>query len=149
MIVGDASHPKIGVTCGDVIEAVSEEMYRQAKESDYKSLEERRKREIGESYRFNRSREHGVPGGRLGEGMRRLDFLGKDVIFGGIVNEPQTVKGMIGAVLPATVVLKCVRQYALTPEDIRDMEEQQRRVDDAGRARSRARSRAGSDNGLT
>jgi len=81
--------------------------------------------------------------------MRRLDYLGRDCVFGGIVDDQGFVRQVVGAVMPATFVLRCVRQYALTQEEVQQHEERQRMAEEqeareAARSRSRAHSRAAS-----
>jgi hypothetical protein len=111
-IIVDAMQPKVGVTCKDVIEAISANMCHLA-ESDYKSLKEQRKQDIERNYKLNRTliTENGDPWGWPGEGVRRFDFLGKELVFGGIVNEPEAVRRMVGSMPPGTLVLRCVVQH--------------------------------------
>ncbi|KAF5353178.1 hypothetical protein D9757_012653 [Collybiopsis confluens] len=77
-----ARDPDVGITCGDLIDAISDSMRKHAGQADFDSLSASRKKTVSEAYRHNRSRAHGVPGGALGEGLRRLDFLGTDTMFG-------------------------------------------------------------------
>ncbi|KAF8553764.1 hypothetical protein OG21DRAFT_1413737 [Imleria badia] len=136
MIQVRAHNPKLGVTCGEVLDAVSTYMYGDVAKKEYENLPSGRKRQIWESYRFNRSTDSNAPGGRLGEGLKRLDWLGSSSRFGGlVVNEP-FVKDHCGDVLPCTFELKCLPTYPLTAEEVR---EQQRRLENPSRHRSRSR----------
>ncbi|KAF5386765.1 hypothetical protein D9615_002007 [Tricholomella constricta] len=121
-----AENADIGVTCGEVIDALSDSFQQLTPKGDYEALGPQKRTIVGEAYHYNRSRMPGVPGGRLKQGMRRLDFLGKDTVFGGIYHDERTLHKVLGAVLPCTFVLKCVRRYALTAEEIHEHEERQR-----------------------
>lgn len=136
MIKIDARRPDTGVTCGDVIDRLSSSMNMLCSGADYEALTPAKKRLVGEAYQHNRSRAHGVPGGMLETGMKRLDFLGKDTLFGGIVNDDEQLRRITGVVLPCTFVLKCLRRFAMTAEEIRDQEARQRAAaaEDARRA---------------
>jgi hypothetical protein len=111
-----------GVTCGEVIDTLSEHFSRRSSDADYDTLSTRRKDQVSEAYQYNRSTAHGVPGGTLGQGMRCLDFLGKDVKYGGIVLDVAALRRICGDVLPCVFVLNCQRR-ALTQEEIREEEE--------------------------
>ncbi|KAF9464578.1 hypothetical protein BDZ94DRAFT_1256068 [Collybia nuda] len=126
MVKVEARRPETGVTCGDVIDRLSGSMNTLSSGADYEALPPHKKRLIAEAYQHNRSRAHGVPGGMLEVGMKRLDFLGKDTIFGGIVNDEEYLTRHAGVVLPCTFVLKCLRRFAMTAEEIRDHEARQR-----------------------
>ncbi|KAF7353823.1 hypothetical protein MVEN_01067900 [Mycena venus] len=71
-----ARNRDIGVTCGEVVDYISRDMYRLTGQAEYEALPSGRKRIVGEAYRHNRSRANGVPGGQLNPGMLRLDWLG-------------------------------------------------------------------------
>ncbi|KAG5642329.1 hypothetical protein DXG03_003004 [Asterophora parasitica] len=126
MITIRADKPNIGVTCGEVIDSLSDGFQLLTPREDYDALPKPQRQIVGQTYRHNRSREPGVPGGRLGEGMRRLDFLGMDTTFGGIYKNDRLVQKIVGAPLPCTFVLKCVRRYALTVEEIKQHEEKEK-----------------------
>ncbi|RDB19462.1 hypothetical protein Hypma_013683 [Hypsizygus marmoreus] len=113
-----ARDPNVGLTCGELIDGLSDEFQKLTSQADYEALSTTRRREVGEAYRHNRSRSIGTPGGRLGEGLRRLDFLGRDSVFGGIVNDE--------------------RLYMLTEEEHNNHESRERA---ASQARERASSR--------
>jgi len=136
MIQVRAQNPKLGVTCGEVLDTVSAYMYGDVAKREYEKLPPTRKRQIWESYRFNRSTDLNAPGGRLGEGLKRLDWLGTTSRFGGLVISDAFVKEHCGDVLPCTFELKCLPSYPLTAEELR---EQQRRLENPQRHRSRSR----------
>ncbi|KAG6826175.1 hypothetical protein H0H92_000822 [Tricholoma furcatifolium] len=139
-----AQNKTIGVTCGEIIEELATSLHLIAPESDFAALPPNRQGEVGMAYRHNRSREPGVPGGSLGEGLRRLDFLGKDFIFGGIYRDDHKLQRMHGpATLPCTYFLKCLRQYPLTPQEAQELEERQAKEEKekAERERDEARRR--------
>ncbi|KAL0565226.1 hypothetical protein V5O48_016802 [Marasmius crinis-equi] len=94
----NASKPDVGVTCGDVIDGIYVAMYQMQGGTEFKALPEKGdlRRVAGYAYRHNRSRTHGVPGGALGEGLRRLDWMGLDIHFGGI-RAPGSTPGHAGA----------------------------------------------------
>ena len=145
MVTIHAADPNVGVICGEVIDGLSEDLHKLTSGADYKAQPDAKKHMIGESYRYNRSRAGGVPGGRLGEGLRRMDFLGRDAVFGGVVNDERLVKKLVGEVLPATFVVRCVRQYALTPEELRDHELRERAAEENQRATVETESESADD----
>ena len=122
----NARNRDIGVTCGDVIESISYDFRKYSGQNEYSALPAAKQRALAESYRHNRSRAHGAPGGAIGEGMRRLDWLGKDSMFGGIDRNDRLVRRLCGDVLPCTFELKCIHRYAMTAEEIRDHEARER-----------------------
>ena len=136
MIQARAQNPKLGVTCGEVLDAISAYMYGDVAKKEYEHLPAAKKRQIWESYRFNRSTDSNAPGGRLGEGLKRLDWLSSTSRFGGLVTNDAFVKEHCGDVLPCTFELKCLPSYPLTAEEVR---EQQRRLENPPRHRSRSR----------
>lgn len=141
MIHARAQNPKLGVTCGEVLDAISTYMYGDVAKKEYENLPPSRKRQIWESYRFNRSTDSNAPGGRLGEGLKRLDWLSSVSRFGGLVTSDAFVKEHCGDVLPCTFELKCLPSYPLTKEELH---EQQRRLENPPRHRSRSRPAANS-----
>ncbi|KAJ7598865.1 hypothetical protein C8J56DRAFT_915207 [Mycena floridula] len=128
-----ARSPDIGVTCGDVIEQLSENLYRLSGATEFHALPADRQHRLGSAYTHNRSREHGVPGGSLGEGMRRLDWLGDDAVFGGIQKNDKMVKKMCGDVLPCTFELLCVRRWPMNAQEIREHEARSRAISESER----------------
>ena len=135
MIHARAQSPKLGVTCGEVLDAISTYMYGDMEKKEYESLPSGRKRQIWEGYRFNRSTDSNAPGGRLGEGLKRLDWLGSASRFGGLVSSDAFVKDHCGDALPCTFELKCLPSYPLTAEEVRE----QRRLENPPRHQSLSR----------
>lgn len=75
-----AEDQTVGVTCSEVIRSLSKELLKNTTQTDWKWLEHfpngaDLQAKVGQSWKFNRSTSMGVPGGELGQGMRRLDFL--------------------------------------------------------------------------
>ncbi|KAJ7700848.1 hypothetical protein B0H17DRAFT_1046812 [Mycena rosella] len=123
-----ASNRAIGVTCGDLIDYVSRDMYNLTSQAEFEALQSAKKRSTTEAYRHNRSRANGVPGGQLNPGMLRLDWLGLDTMFGGVRENDRLVRRVCGDVLPCTFELVCVRRYPMTAEEIRNQELMQRNL---------------------
>ncbi|KAG7086408.1 hypothetical protein E1B28_002363 [Marasmius oreades] len=86
MIPVHASKREVGVTCGDVIDGIYMVLCEMSGGKEFSVLPERSdlKRAVAAAYRHNRSRAPGVPGGSLGDGLRKMDWLCLDVWFGGI-----------------------------------------------------------------
>ncbi|KAJ3967184.1 hypothetical protein EV361DRAFT_512799 [Lentinula raphanica] len=132
-----ARDPNIGVTCGDVIDTIGDSMGKHSGQSEFSILSPDRQKMVSEAYRHNRSRALGVPGGRLGPGLRRMDFLGRETEFGGIKDDSATVRKVCGEDLPCTWVLCCRSRYPMTEREI----EEQAIRDEAARAAEEERSR--------
>jgi hypothetical protein len=116
-----ASDWTAGVTCGEVIDTLAKNFFRHASREDYyDTLSTQRQKRVSEVYRYNRSTAYGR--GTLGEGLRRLDFLGKDTTYGGILLDEAALRRRCGDVLPCMFVLNCQR-YVLTQEEMREQEE--------------------------
>ncbi|OJA08503.1 hypothetical protein AZE42_10959 [Rhizopogon vesiculosus] len=96
MISVKARRKNLGVTCGEVVEAISAYMQGDVARKEYESSPSRRRREIWSAYQFNRSTDINAPGGQLGEQLRRLDWLGSNARFGGIVRNDDFVKEACG-----------------------------------------------------
>ncbi|KAG0706477.1 hypothetical protein DFH29DRAFT_798262 [Suillus ampliporus] len=137
MIAIKARRKNIGVTCGEVVEAISAYMHGDVAKKEYEGVSHRLRREIWAAYQHNRSTDSNVPGGHLGEQLRRLDWLGSNSRWGGVVRSDDYVKEACGDVLPCTFELKCIPSYPLSPEEAN---EQQRMARHADRSRSRPRS---------
>lgn len=133
-----ARNRDIGVTCGELVDYISRDMYHLTGQAEYEALPTNRKRTVGEAYRHNRSRANGVPGGQLNPGMLRLDWLGQDTMFGGVRENDRLVRRVCGDVLPCTFELVCVRRYPMTAEELRNQEIMQRNLSERD-ARRRAR----------
>ena len=97
----------IGVTCGEVIDSIGQQLLKCIDEHDYERLTLSLRQEVDNAYRRNRSREPGVPGDQLGQEMKRLDFLKQDTMFAGIEVNDRVVKRVCGDVFPCVFVLKC------------------------------------------
>ncbi|KAJ3799526.1 hypothetical protein GGU11DRAFT_776743 [Lentinula aff. detonsa] len=150
-----ARNPDIGVTCGDIVDAISDSMRKHCGQADFDCLTPDRKRKVSEAYRHNRSRTPGVPGGSLGGGIRRMDFLGMETMFGGLKEDPATVRRICGESLPCTWVMDCTTRYPMTREEMAaqaareealrveaEAQEQNRKDEEARSRRSRRSSRA-------
>ena len=129
----------IGVTCGEVIDSIAHQLAKFSDKHDYERLTPNLRREVGIAYRRNRSREPGVPGGQLGQGMKRLDFLRLDTMFSGIELNDRVVKRVCGDVLPCVFVLKCSKTFPMTRQEAED-HQARLQADNSGRPRSRANS---------
>ena len=136
----EAKDVGIGVTCGEVIDSIGHQLIKFSDKHDYERLTPNLRHEVGTAYRRNRSREPGVPGGQLGQGMKRLDFLRQDTMFAGIEVNDRVVKRVCGDVLPCVFVLKCSKIFPLTRQEVEDREARLR-------SNSRPRSRATSSSG--
>ncbi|KXN91947.1 hypothetical protein AN958_11007 [Leucoagaricus sp. SymC.cos] len=134
-----ARDPNVGVTCGEVIEAIASAMDKLTSRSDYEALPSSLKRKVLEAYRYNRSRNPDVPGGKMGEGLKRVDFLGQMTAFGGLEVGREVVKKLCNVVAPGFVVLKCDKREFMTQEEVRAQQARERAASHAASA-----SRAGS-----
>jgi hypothetical protein len=148
MIIIKAADPVSGVTCGDVIDGIDDFLHGMVKKEEFESAGRQRKKDMTNAYHINRSTAHGVPGGRLGEGIRRLDWLVKDTIYGGICRSDEFIREEYGG-LPATLELRCEMRIPLTEKEIQEQEDLEReleneRLSQMSSARSNARSRASS-----
>jgi hypothetical protein len=137
-----------GVTCGDVIEAIHDSLMRPSGQSEFYASPPEVQRAVGHAYTRNRSRENGVPGGRLGEGMRRLDWLLQETVFAGIVQNERLVRrvcgsssggaGYGGGVMSCVFELRTERRWPMTQREIEEQrardarEEQRERAASAG-----------------
>ncbi|KAG2031689.1 hypothetical protein BDR03DRAFT_971938 [Suillus americanus] len=117
MISVKARRQNIGVTCGEVIEALSAYFHENVVQMEYEGVSTRRQREIWQAYQYNRSMDSNAPGGLLGEQLRRLDWLGSNSKWGGLVCNDEFIKEACGDVLPCTFELKCIPSYPLTLQE--------------------------------
>ncbi|OAX36070.1 hypothetical protein K503DRAFT_695803 [Rhizopogon vinicolor AM-OR11-026] len=140
MISVKARRKNLGVTCGEVVEAISAYMQGDVARKEYESSPSRRRREIWSAYQFNRSTDINAPGGQLGEQLRRLDWLGSNARFGGIVRNDDFVKEACGDVLPCTFELQCIHNYPLNQEEA--AEQRRRHAQDRSRPRSAGSTRS-------
>jgi len=134
----------IGITCGEVIDSIADQLARFSDKHDYNRLTPNLRHEVGSAYRRNRSREPGVPGGQLGQGLKRLDFLRQDTMFAGIEVNDRIVKRVCGDVLPCVFVLKCSQILPMTRQEVED-----RQVRLGHSPGNRPRSRANSNTQIT
>lgn len=132
-----ASDRDSGVTCGEVMDSLASALSRFTVREDYQALSKREQHEVGWSYKHNRSRAPDVPGGMLGEGMKRLDFLKSNTMFNGIENDERAVRRILGAVMPCVFVVRTSTRLPMTKQEVRD---QEARSKSAAGKRSRANS---------
>jgi hypothetical protein len=106
VITVKASDINAGVTCADIIDTMDDFLHGMLKRKELESAPKQKQKDVVAAYRINRSTAHGVPGGRLGESIRRLDWLCKHTVFGGIVRNDTLVMTEYSG-LPATFELQC------------------------------------------
>jgi len=114
-----ATNRTIGVTCGDLIEQLSDHLQRRLRKEDYDGATGPRRRSIRDAYHHNRSRSAGVPGGQLGDGLKALDWLGMQVMFGGLQLNEQLLLERFNVVQPCMLELLCVDR-PLVDDDMED-----------------------------
>ncbi|KAI0062069.1 hypothetical protein BV25DRAFT_1804565 [Artomyces pyxidatus] len=136
-----AANPAVGVTCGDVVEQLSEYLQRRLRKEDYETAREDRRRLIRQAYHHNRSRSEGVPGGQLGDGLKRLDWLGTQTMWGGLERNDSFIMERYGVSLPCTLELVCYDRPMMSEQQIEE-ERRARRRSTASRRPSRPQSRA-------
>lgn len=125
-----ARHRRTGVTCGDLIDQLGEFLNAHVEASAFEACPDGAKRRIRQTYYLNRSMADGVPGGRLGEGLRRCDWLGEDTMFDGIETDEEFARERLGMPrrstgdmdLPCVFVLKCIRRLPMTQEERREQD---------------------------
>jgi hypothetical protein len=137
MINIHARDKSIGATCAEVIDGIADYLQKLSSGSEYNALPRSRQKAIKDAYNHNRAPAHGVPGGVLGEGLRRLDWLCQDTVYGGIERDDNFVRAQCGDVLSCTFVLKCIHRYPLTEREIQ--EQAQREQSQRSRASSASR----------
>lgn len=142
MISVKARRQNIGVTCGEVIEAISSYFYGDVAKKEYEGVTTRRRREIWQAYQYNRSTDSNVPGGHLGEQLRRLDWLCSNSRWGGLVRNDEFIKEACGDVLPCTFELKCIPSYPLSPEEASEQQRIARHAENRSRSRPNSRPRS-------
>jgi len=79
-----ASDADIGVTCADVMEALHKDLHKSFSKDEVNKWSKGRLEKISAVYHYNRQAKEGVPGGALGKGFRRVDYLSEYTIFDGI-----------------------------------------------------------------
>ena len=112
----------IGITCGEMIDSIGHQLVKIPDKHDYERLTSSLRQQVDNAYHRNRSWEPGVPGGQLGQEMKRLDFLRQDTMFAGIEVNDRVVKRLCGDVLPCVFVLKCSEILPLTRQEVEDRE---------------------------
>lgn len=127
-----------GITCAEVIEAIAQELYKNAGKDDFDALSPLARSEVKAAYRYNRSPSPNVPGGKLGQGLKRLDFLKKNTLFNGIEVNDRVLNKVFGNPMPGVFVLKCGHNM-MTKKEVED--QQKRMSRDRSRQSSRGRSR--------
>lgn len=80
----DATVSLRGVTCHDVLTQLHEALKAKLSKSLWRRLTPNKQRELGDRYHRNRSTWSGAPGGDLGSGIRRVDYLNDKVIWDGL-----------------------------------------------------------------
>ncbi|ELU43771.1 hypothetical protein AG1IA_02189 [Rhizoctonia solani AG-1 IA] len=97
-----------GVTVGDVCDKLYTEHQRHMSSSEWDAAIDF-KRPMTKAYQWNRSTNPGAPGGVMGEGLRRIDWLMKNTFFGGLTEDRAFLDARVGNGLersqPATFVL--------------------------------------------
>ena len=155
-----AKDPKIGITCGELADGLANDLHKLAGKRPYESLSRDQRHAVGEAYRHNRSRLPGVPGGTLGEGMRRLDYLREYVWWNGLeVVDPETSndhnnlmarwldqnpgQGRLATKMPCLLVLRLDTWQSRSQQEVNEWDQsRERRRSESGRSRSRAASNA-------
>lgn len=116
----DAQDLTTGVTCGEILDGISEYLYSDVTKEESENLPEILKPHIFSSYEHNRSTDPNVPGGGLGVALKRLDWLGHNTMFGGLVVNDKFIKEHCGDILPATFELKCQPNRSPTAQDLHE-----------------------------
>lgn len=130
-----AADTKIGVTCGEIIDRLDDFLHKNLRKEDAELDSGSHRAERDQAYYHNRSTAIGVPGGRLGDGLRRLDWLCKDTMFGGLeVDNNHGREFFGGASPPAILTLVCTKRYPLTEQELDEQNAREREEDDRIRA---------------
>ncbi|KAI5122375.1 hypothetical protein M0805_004132 [Coniferiporia weirii] len=119
-----ARNPEVGVTCGDVIDTVSAFLMKTAPQKEFEACSRADQVGIGAAYHHNRSMSSGVPGGALGSGLRRCDFLRESTTFYGIEADQEYVRTRMSLNhsqrdMPCIFVLNCERSLPRTEDELR------------------------------
>jgi hypothetical protein len=113
-----ATNRAIGVTCGDLIDQLSEHLQCLMRKGDYEAMSAPERRALRDTYHHNRSRSAGVPGGLLGDGLKALDWLGTQTMFGGLQLNEQLLLERFDAVMPWMLELLCVDRPLVGNDDV-------------------------------
>lgn len=112
-----------GVTCEDVIDQLSDFFQSSCPKAEFQEASRAFQGQVSAAYHMNRSRMDGVPGGRLGQGLRRCDWLLDHTMFDGIELDVEYVRDRMSLHasrdIPCMFVLNCARRLGMTPEEIR------------------------------
>jgi hypothetical protein len=103
-----------------VIEQLSDHLQRRLRKEDYDGAVGMKRRAIRDAYHHNRSRSAGVPGGQLGDGLKALDWLGIQTMYGGIQVNEQFVQDRFNVVMPCTLELLCVERPVISEDEAED-----------------------------
>ncbi|KAI6023165.1 hypothetical protein BKA83DRAFT_3643458 [Pisolithus microcarpus] len=120
MIQIDARDLTTGVTCGEILDAIFEYLYSDVTKDESENVSETLKLHIFSSYEHNRSTDPNVPGGGLGVALKRLDWLGNNTMFGGLVLSDKFTMEDRGDIPPATFELKCLPNCPPTPQELHE-----------------------------
>lgn len=96
MIHVNASDADVGVTCADVMEALHKDLHKSFSKDEVNRWSKGRLEKISAVYHYNRQAKEGVPGGALGKGFRRVDYLSEYTIFDGIVYDEAMARERFG-----------------------------------------------------
>ncbi|KAI6012873.1 hypothetical protein PISMIDRAFT_13915 [Pisolithus microcarpus 441] len=120
MIQIDARDLTTGVTCGEILDGISEYLYSDVTKDESEMVSETSKLHIFSTYEHNRSTDPNVPGGGLGVALKRLDWLGNNTMFGGLVLSDEFTKEDCGDTPPTTFDLKCLPNRPPTPQELHE-----------------------------
>lgn len=135
IITVHAVDPHLGVTCGEIVDRLDDFLHKNLRKEDAELDSGNHRVERDQAYYHNRSTAIGVPGGRLGEGLRRLDWLCKDTMFGGLEVDNNYAREFFGgASPPAIFTLVCTKRYPLTEQEMDEQHAREREEDDKIRA---------------
>ncbi|KAF9494050.1 hypothetical protein BDN71DRAFT_1449377 [Pleurotus eryngii] len=116
-----ASHSQLGVSCSDVIEAISRFLGQLVSQQEFLGFPAATQQMVTECYYQNRDMAREVLGvNGLGEGIKRLDWLGMETIFGGIEHNDRLLREICGgAPPPLTFALLRIRKSSSTNTPLR------------------------------
>ncbi|KAJ8508183.1 hypothetical protein ONZ45_g9536 [Pleurotus djamor] len=102
-----ASQPHYGVSCSDVIKTISEFMDQLVDEHEFNKFPYETRRMVSMNYNRNRLQAQDVLGALgLGEGVKRLDWLGEETMVWGVQQDQRLVRETSGdAYSPVSFVL--------------------------------------------
>lgn len=118
-----ARNRNVGVTCGEVIDQLSDFLNTPCSKSEYHAVPAEKRRQIDAAYYNNRGMSHDVPGGRLGQGLKYLDFLREDSEFGGIEVDTSYVRERMSLRnnsrdLSCVFVVHCSKRLGQTQDEV-------------------------------